>query len=131
LLLHFTLVEASAQLNKAIRQGRFPMIDMGNNRKIPDLVWILDKFAEIRHKTGLAQLANGMLGKGMLGDDWSGIPLKSGERGFYTFPWPIGVHFYRIAIKTRTCHIIQIDHYQAQTLSNNMPWQGYIRSTVV
>ena len=33
---HFSFTQATAKLNKAVSQGRFPMIYMGDNRKISD-----------------------------------------------------------------------------------------------
>jgi hypothetical protein len=37
---HFPLTEATTELNKAISNGGFAMVDMGNNRKISDMTEI-------------------------------------------------------------------------------------------
>ena len=43
LVLHFAVGQAATQLDKAIGQGRFPVIDMGNNREISDMRGISQK----------------------------------------------------------------------------------------
>ena len=37
---HFTLGQASTNLNKAVCDGRFAMVNMGNNRKVSDVTEI-------------------------------------------------------------------------------------------
>ena len=38
LFLHFARLQPAAGLNQAVGQGRFPMVDMGDNREVADAV---------------------------------------------------------------------------------------------
>ena len=37
LMFHLTIAQPAAQMNKAVSQGRFAMIDMGDNGKVTDV----------------------------------------------------------------------------------------------
>ena len=75
LLVHLPRAQAATVLDEAIRQRGFTVVDMGNDREIPDI-------SEIAHAIGLN---SGMPMPTVL--TWDALPLKNARL------YPIGVDF--------------------------------------